>query len=51
MSDAYTLGFDAYERGDQKFMNPYDDRDGQHAEWIEGFEQAEFSDSEFDAGN
>ena len=45
------LGEDAYSRGDTMEMNPYDERDGQHDEWDDGFSQSEISDSEYDVGN
>jgi hypothetical protein len=51
MSDAYDMGYAAYERGDDIDMNPYDERDAQHDEWGDGYAQANFSGTEYDVGN
>ena len=51
MSDACDQGYEAYERGDSADMNPFDERDGQHDEWDDGYAQAAFSDTEHDVGN
>ena len=37
MSDAYMLGVEAYERGDEMEMNPYLQGDGQYDEWRAGW--------------
>jgi len=47
MTDANDLGRDAYLRGDDISLNPYDERDAQHDEWEEGCRQEEFNDSEY----
>lgn len=39
MSDANMLGRDAYLRGDDLSMNPYDESDAQHDEWDDGYRQ------------
>lgn len=41
MSDAYSLGVEAYLIGDSIELNPYDDRDSQHDEWDDGYIQEE----------
>jgi ribosome modulation factor len=51
MSDAFSLGAQAYAIGDSMELNPYDERDAQHDEWDDGYAQASFSDSDFDVGN
>ena len=38
---AYNEGYEAFQRGDLPEMNPYDDRDGQYDEWIEGYMHAD----------
>lgn len=47
MSDAMKLGFEAYLRGDDISLNPYDERDEQHHEWGIGYRRAEFCDSDY----
>ena len=51
MSDAERLGQDAYLRGDDIDLNPYDEADGQHDEWDDGYSHAAFGDTEHDIGN
>ncbi len=51
MSDAWQLGYDAYLRGDDIDMNPYDEQDARHDEWDDGYGRADFSDSDPDIGN
>ena len=38
---AYKEGYEAFTRGDSTEMNPYDDRDGQYDEWLEGYIHAD----------
>ena len=38
--NAYEEGADAYYRGDDISMNPYDDRDAQFDEWEDGYSDA-----------
>ena len=51
MLAAYKLGWDAYVLGDDIDLNPYDEANGQHDEWDDGFSEAEFADSDPDIGN
>lgn len=37
MSDAYQLGQEAFERGEDMELNPYDDMDAQHDDWDFGW--------------
>ena len=38
---AYNEGYEAFYRGDSPEMNPYDESDAQHEEWIEGYMHAD----------
>ncbi len=40
MSDAYSLGVEAFERGDEFGMNPYDVLDVQSEDWQHGWMDA-----------
>lgn len=51
MGDATKLGQEAYFRGDDFGLNPYDESDFQHDEWDDGYSQAAFGDTEHDIGN
>ena len=37
MTDAYEQGREAYYRGDEAELNPYDDADAQWEQWRDGF--------------
>lgn len=37
MSDAYQLGKEAHDRGDDFSLNPYDQSDAQYDEWRHGW--------------
>ena len=39
--DPYEEGCEAFWRGDMLEMNPYDESDAQHDEWIEGYIHAD----------
>ena len=41
INDPYHEGYEAFQRGDFPEMNPYDDRDAQHNEWEEGYNNAD----------
>ena len=41
----YEKGYEAFQRGDFPEMNPYDDRDAQHDEWEEGYNDADANES------
>ena len=40
MSDAYSLGVEAFNRGDELDLNPYDHSDAQYDEWSYGWMDA-----------
>jgi len=37
----YDEGYEAFYRGDPPEMNPYDERDAQHDQWNQGYEDAD----------
>lgn len=43
MSNAYQMGCEAFNRGDDIDMNPFDDRDGQFDDWEDGRAKAKES--------
>ena len=45
MSDAYEQGQEAFRRGDTPDMNPFDENDGQHDEWYDGYVDADAQES------
>jgi len=51
MTDAYQQGREAYLRGDDISLNPYDERDDQFTEWEDGFYDDGDEDSGFSFGN
>jgi hypothetical protein len=51
MFSAYEFGQDAYLRGEDISMNPYDEGTPQHIRWIAGYSYAEFRDNEYATGD
>ena len=45
ISDAHHEGSLAYWRGDMPEMNPYDEKDAQSEEWVNGYIEADIAES------